>query len=89
MATRCFIANMVAHRRRSRREDRNVGAPLVLELQLGAFETFADLIVGYVYNAFGWDVGRVLQSSDLAVPVGLELFRRCCVMSVAVDDHNR
>src|SRR4029077_7600489 len=38
------VADVVRHRARSRREDRDVGAALALHLELRAFETRADLV---------------------------------------------
>ena len=42
---RRLVADVMRHRRRARREDREVGAALALELELRAFEALADLVV--------------------------------------------
>ena len=39
------VADVVRHRRRARREDRDVGAALALELQLRALQALANLVV--------------------------------------------
>ena len=45
------VADVVRHRRRARREDRDVGAALALQLQLRALEALADLVVADVDGA--------------------------------------
>ena len=42
------VADVMAHARCARREDRDVAAALPLELELGALQRLADLIVGDV-----------------------------------------
>ena len=39
------VADVVRHRRRARREDRDVGAALALQLQLRVLQALADLVV--------------------------------------------
>jgi hypothetical protein len=41
------VADMVLHRARARREERQVGAALALDLQLRALQGIADFLVGY------------------------------------------
>ena len=81
------VADVVPHRRRARREDRDVGAALALQLQLRLLQALADLVVADGDRAFRRRTQRIRQSRDLAVPIDLELVGRGRVVPVAVDDH--
>src|SRR5262249_25486532 len=76
------VADVVLHRARARREERDVAAPLPLQLQLGLLQAVADLVIADPELLLG-DV--LLGDLPLApVPQGL---RRGRVVAVAVDDH--
>ena len=87
---RCRVTDVVRHRRRPRRKDRDVGAALTLELQLGALETLANLIVADDDGSLRRNVRRVagrLERRNLRVAVRLQRFGRRRVVAVAVDNH--
>ena len=60
------VPDVMRHRRRARREDRDVAPPLALELQLRALEALADLVVADVDGALGPRGRRVLQAPRAA-----------------------
>src|SRR5881409_2714074 len=81
------IADMVGHLRGSRRENGHVGASLSLQLQLGLFQTVANLIVGDADVAGNRRAGRIIQACELRVPKRLESLGGRRVMTVTVNDH--
>jgi hypothetical protein len=84
------VAQVVAHPRGPRREQREVGAPLALLGELGVLEAGPDLVVADDDRALGADVARVaLDRGPLGGPVGTQRRRRRGVVPVAVDDHRR
>ena len=60
------VADVVLHRARARREERDVGAPLALQLQLGLLQAVADLVVADLRSSdsetFSPDAWRFRQS---------------------------
>ena len=56
---RVLVADVVAHPARPRREQREVGAAVALEPQLGGLEAGPDLVVGHLDRALLTDVRRV------------------------------
>src|SRR5260370_1318572 len=83
-ARRC-VAKMVAHARRARGEDRQVGAALALHLELAALDRLTDLIIGH-RRARRRRLARRVRL-DLLLTPSLVLTRRGGVVAVAVDDH--
>ena len=81
------VADVMRHRRRARREDRDVGAAIALELQLG-LDALAQLVVGDL-DADPAQASRIVQPGDLRVAECLELFRGSGVVPVAIDDHEQ
>jgi hypothetical protein len=80
------VADVVCHRRRARRKDRDVSATIALEFQL-RLDALPKLIVGDRERTCGNGDGGVLQRGDLRVAKSLKLFRRGGVVPVAVDNH--
>ena len=84
-----LVADVMRHAGGARREDREVGAALALELELRALQALADLVVADAEVLVGGAARRVGQAGELAVAEDLELLRRGRVVAVAVDDHRR
>ena len=82
------VADVVTHAHGARRKDRQVGAPLALQLELRAFEALADLVVGNLQRRFGRLLGRLFDVVYLLLAPSQEVLRFGRVMSVAVDDHD-
>ena len=82
------VAHVVRHAGRPRREDRDVGAPLALKLELRVLQRLPDLVVADAQGALRRHVRRVAQPGDLFLPVGVQRFRRSRVVPVTVDDHD-
>ena len=79
---------MMSHPARARREQRQVGAALVLQLELRTFEAFADLVIGDVDDALDVLVhGIGFQIRFLLIAVFTQFFRRGGVVAVTVNDH--
>src|SRR5207237_5086430 len=89
ITARRFVPDVVAHRRSSRREDRDIGTALALKFELSALEAFPNLIVRDFERAFRRDMRRILEHGDLAISVILKWFRRSGVVSVTIDNHGR
>ena len=87
VAARGFVADVMAHPHRTRREDGEVGAALALLLELRALEARADLVVADSERSLGRRVLGILQRRDLALAPFLQLLRGGGVVAVAVDDH--
>ncbi len=79
------VAEMVRHAGGARREDGEVGAALLLQLQLRADDALADLVVGD--GGARRALRRVIERGDLRLAPALVLFRRRRVVAVAIDDH--
>ena len=88
-AARRGVADVVRHPRRPRREDREIGAALALQLELRALEARAHLVVADLERALRRRRAAALERRDLRLAPGLELARRGGVVAVAVDDHVR
>src|SRR5690606_18432064 len=87
-AARRLVADVVPHPARTRREQRDVGAPLPLELELIPLDAFPELIVADVQRALDRLMVRILRKLGLLLLAILaELLRSGRVMSVAIDDH--
>src|SRR5262249_12672914 len=86
--TDVVVADMVAHAHGARREDRHVGAALALELELGTFEAFANLVVAGLQGCLGWLLRRLLEVIDLLFAPAQQVFRLGRVMAVTIDDHD-
>ena len=84
------VADMMPHPAGTRREDGHVGAPFLLDLQLVAGDAFPDLVIGHRHRCLFADViGVGGDSFLLRVAPGADAGRRGCVVTVAVDDHDR
>src|SRR5262249_30212469 len=79
------VAEMMAHAGGARREDRQIGTAIALELELTAGDRFADLVVGH-HRARRRRLARRVRRNLLAAPP-LLLTRSGRVVAVAVDDH--
>jgi len=83
-----FISDVMGHPTRPRRQNRDVGSSLTLKLELGAFETKTDLIVGHAESALLADERRVaLHIGNLGVAPCTYPWRSSGVVAVAIDDH--
>src|SRR5712675_693528 len=78
---------MVRHAGRAGRKDRQVGAALALEFELGALQAFADLIVADLELRPHGLLRRVLDGGDLMLAEVVQLLRLGRVVAVTVDDH--
>src|SRR5262245_33129071 len=77
---------MMRHRRGAGREEREVGAPLALELELIGLDAFANLVVADLDRRRPRR-RRVLEAGELCVAETLKRGRRGCIMAVTIDDH--
>src|SRR5262249_37316093 len=82
------VTDVVAHAGGARREDRDVGAALALELELRAFDAGTDLVIRHLeagtrrQRALGLDrLGLVLAEAVQVLGFGR-------VVAVTVDDHD-
>ena len=83
-----FVAEVVAHPARTRREDGEIRATLALQPELRAFQALADLVVGDVEPALDVPVQGVLfELRLLPLPVPPQRIGGGGVVAVAVDDH--
>ncbi len=87
LEARGFVADVVRHEARPRREERDVGAALALHPELRALEALPDLVVADDERGAGGRLARVADRGDLLLAPGLERRRRRRVVSVTVDDH--
>src|SRR5262249_39584505 len=71
----------------ARRKDGEVGAALALELELRAFETFADFVVGNLERCLGGLFCRIFHVIYLLLAPSQQVFRLGRVVAVAIDDH--
>src|ERR1700733_9373580 len=76
---------MVSHARSARRKDRQVGATLLLQLQLAVDNAGADLVVTDCRARRRGPA--VFVRRDLLLPPGFVLARRRRVVAMAIDDH--
>src|SRR5499427_5503200 len=81
------IADMMTHAHGARRKDGEVGAALALELELRAFETLADFVVGNLERRLGGLFCRVFHVIHLLLAPSQQVFRLGRVVAVAIDDH--
>ena len=81
------IADVMAHAHGTRGEDGDIGAALTLELELRAFETLADFVVGNFERRLGGLFYRVFHMIHLLLAPPQQVFRLGRVVAVAIDDH--
>src|SRR5439155_21650014 len=84
---RGLVADVMAHTHCTRREDRNVGAAVSLQLQLRALEARADRVVADSEAPLDGSMLRILEPGDLPLAPFLELLGSGRVVAVAIDDH--
>src|SRR5712691_9561799 len=82
-----FVADMVRHAGRARREDRKTGAALALELELCAFDARAQFVIADIESGRRRLLPGVLDGGNLVLAKVMQLLRLRRVMAVAVDDH--
>ena len=79
---------MVPHADRARRENRHVGAALLLELDLGRFDPLADFIIRDIEVRARRQKRRIgIQPGKLRLSVISQLLRFGRVVAVAIDNH--
>src|SRR5262249_48339012 len=82
-----LVADVVPHAGGPRREDRDVGAALALELELRARQALADLVVAHLQRRPGWHRRLVLDGFGLFLPEPMQVLRLGGVVAVAIDNH--
>ncbi len=83
-----LVADVVRHRRRTRRKNRDVCATLALQLELVLLDRLADLVIADAPRRRHWQA-RVLEARKLLVPELLMRVRSSRVVAVAVDDQHQ
>src|SRR3984893_9758421 len=83
-----FVADVMRHAGRARREDGEAGAALALELELGAPDARAQLVVADLDGGWRGLLRRVLDGGDLVLAEIVQLLRLGGVVAVAIDDHD-
>src|SRR3954468_20453651 len=86
--TDAFVADMVAHAGGPRREDRDVGAALALQLELRAFHALADFVIAHLQRRFRGHRRLVLDRFGLVLAKPVQVFRLGRVVAVAINDHD-
>src|SRR5262249_51053814 len=80
------IAQMMSHPGRARREDREIGATLLLHLQLAVNDAGADFVVAD--RRPRWGRPAFTMRGDLIGAPRFMLAWRCGVVAMTVDDHD-
>src|SRR5262249_4841245 len=81
------VADMVAHAGGARREDREIGAALALELELRTLDRGADLVVGHLEAGARRQRRLALDRLGLVLAEAMQVLGFGRVMAVTVDDH--
>src|SRR5580700_6863895 len=81
-----FVADVMRHRRGSRRKNSQIRAALTLQLQLRVLQALAQLVIADAWRCYAPRLAA-LEGVDLRVAKGLQLLRRRRVMAMAIDDH--
>ncbi len=84
----CEIADVVAHAGGARREDREVGAALALELELCALDAGADLVVRHLEAGARRQRRLVLDRLGLVLAEAVQVLGFGRVVAVTIDDHD-
>ena len=82
------IADVVAHARGARGEDREVGAALALELELRALDRRPDLVVGHLQRRPRRHRRLALDRLGLILAEAVQILGLGRVVAVAIDDHD-
>ena len=82
------IADVVAHAGGARREDREVGAALALELELRALDAGADLVVRHLEAGARRQRRLVLDRLGLVLAETVQVLGLGRVVAVTIDDHD-
>ncbi len=82
-----FVADMVGHGRRARRENRQVGAACALQFQLRVLQAVADLIVADDARGGQRYVDAGLEPGNLFIAKLLQRSGRRRVVAMTIDDH--
>ena len=86
-----FVADVMAHAGGARREDRQIGAALALQLELVLLDAVADFVVGNLkrrprrHRHFVLGVGR----GRLLLAKAMQVLGLGGVMAVTIDDHDK
>ena len=86
-----LVADMMPHAGGTRREDRQIGAALALQLELVLLDAFADLVVGHFQRGARRHCRLVLGvgGRGLLLAEAMEVFGLGRVVAVAIDDHDK
>ncbi len=82
------VTDVMRHAGGARREDRQAGAALALQLELRALHARADLVVADLERGARRFLRRVLDAGDLGLAEIVQLLRFGRVVAVTVDDHD-
>src|SRR5262249_17441598 len=82
------VADMMAHAGGARREDRDVGAALALELELRALDAGADLVIRHLEAGTRRQRAPVLDRLGLVLAEAMQVLGFGRVVAVTVDDHD-
>src|SRR5262249_7570613 len=80
--------NVVAHAHGARREDRDVGAAVLLQAELVLLDALADLVVGDFQRRLRRLLRGVLDIVDLVLAPAQQVLGFGRVMAVTIDDHD-
>ncbi len=81
------VANMMRHGRSARRKNGDIRAALALQLELRAFQAFADLVVADVDGALGTRLRWIFERRKLGIAIVLKRLGRGGVVAVTIDNH--
>ncbi len=82
-----LVADMMPHAGGARGEDGDVRAALALQLELGALDALADLVVAHLQRRRRRHRRLVLDRLSLLLAEAMQVLGLGRVVSVAIDDH--
>ena len=82
-----LVADVMAHAGGARREDREVGAALLLQPDLVLLQALADLVVAHLQAGARRQRGLVLHGLGLVLAEAVQVLGLGGVVAVAIDDH--
>ena len=82
------ITDVMAHAGGARRENREVGAALLLELELSALDALANLVIGHFQARARRQRRLILNRFGLVLAEAMQVLGLGRVVAVAIDDHD-